>query len=312
VNFGLCDPPTIAALRSSRTMSPITVSATLDRTDNPISATRGHSMRAAVEHASGFTLSDYRYNRIVAEGAMFFPLGSNLVLGTHVSGGWVQALGSTESALGVDGEGRSIIHPRKRFFAGGSQSVRGFGEGQLGPRILTVPRTVLEEAGCDISAERAFCNEAILNDTELLPDSVFTARPLGGNLLAEASLELRFPLWGALGGALFIDAALIGESGLSDLRQSSFALTPGFGFRFATPAGPIRVDLGFNPFLTEDLPVVTEVVENDRNRVSNLEILRESDNQFALARRTFTPPRATGLLGFLSRFTLHLSIGQAF
>ena len=32
---------------------------------------------------------------------------------------------------------RPVLHPRKRFYAGGSQSVRGYGENQLGPRILT-------------------------------------------------------------------------------------------------------------------------------------------------------------------------------
>ena len=40
-------------------------------------------------------------------------------------------LGGTAEALGVAGSDE-LLHPRKRFYAGGARSVRGFGEGQLG------------------------------------------------------------------------------------------------------------------------------------------------------------------------------------
>ena len=38
----------------------------------------------------------------------------------------------------------SVIHPRKRFYAGGSQSVRWFVENMLGPRVLTVDPILLD------------------------------------------------------------------------------------------------------------------------------------------------------------------------
>jgi outer membrane protein assembly factor BamA len=312
VNFGLCDPPTVAALRSARSMSPVTLSATMDRTDDPISATRGYVVQATAEHASSFTLSDYRYNRVLIDAAGFVPLPRDIVLALHARAGWVGALGSTDEALGVDSEGRSILHPRKRFFAGGSQSVRGYGESQLGPRILTIPATRLLEAGCTISGTQAVCDEATVNDKTLLPDTAFTARPLGGNVLAEGSVELRFPIWKAIGGAVFVDGALVGERGLSDLGQASVAVTPGFGIRYKSMAGPIRVDLGYNPNLSEDLPVVTEVTGTGRAQIAGLQVLRLSDNQLVPAQRSFRSPRSPGVLGLLTRFTLHLSIGQAF
>jgi outer membrane protein assembly factor BamA len=53
------------------------------------------------------------------------------VLATHVRLGFVRPL------TGLIGD--AVLHPSKRFYAGGSQSVRGFGENQLGPRILTLP-----------------------------------------------------------------------------------------------------------------------------------------------------------------------------
>jgi outer membrane protein assembly factor BamA len=312
VNFGICDPPTIAALRSTRSLSPVTLSATMERTDDPISATRGYNLRASFEHSSSYTFSDYRYNRVQVDAAQFFPVFGNSVLALHLRGGWVGALGSTDNALGVDSEGRTILHPRKKFFAGGSQSVRGFGEAQLGPRILTVPPDVLAEAGCEIGTTSAVCDHNLLNDRTLLADTSFAARPLGGNVLVEGSAELRFPIFRNLGGAIFMDAALVGERGLGDLKQSTIAVAPGFGFRYASLAGPIRIDLGYNPFLTEDLPVVTTVMDGVSTLITTLQSPRPSDGALTSARRTFTPPRASGFLGFLSLFTLHLSIGQAF
>jgi hypothetical protein len=163
-----------------------------------------------------------------------------------------------------------------------------------------------------VEPELASCAEDLLNDKQILSDTLFAARPLGGNLLAEGSVEFRFPILRNLGGVVFLDGAVVGESGLSDLKQATLAVTPGFGFRYASMAGPIRIDLGYNPFLTEDLPVVTEVDDDGVRRIIPLQMARQSDGQLAPARRTFTPQRASGLLGFLSLFTLHLSIGQAF
>ena len=41
---------------------------------------------------------------------------------------------------GPDG---GVLHPRKRFYAGGANSVRGYAENQLGPRILTIDDSTL-------------------------------------------------------------------------------------------------------------------------------------------------------------------------
>jgi hypothetical protein len=125
-------------------------------------------------------------------------------------------------------------------------------------------------------------------------------------------VELRVPIFRNFAGAVFVDAGLVGESGLSDLSQSTVAVTPGFGIRYASLAGPIRIDLGYNPFLAEDLPVVTEVEENGTNRITRLQMVRLSDGGLEPARRTFRPPRSAGFFGFLTRFSLHLSIGEAF
>ena len=69
------------------------------------------------------------------------------MLAGHIRGGWVKAM-SSSSTESVDGLS-DILHPRKRFYAGGANSVRGYGENQLGPRILTIdPAKLITGAGC--------------------------------------------------------------------------------------------------------------------------------------------------------------------
>jgi outer membrane protein insertion porin family len=111
--------------------------------------------------------------------------------------------------LGLAGPygGTDSLPIEDRFFAGGGSSVRGFPENKLGP---------LDSAG----------------------------NPLGGNALVVVSAEWRFPLWGWLGGAVFVDAGTVTPE-VSDLRLSAFKSGVGAGLRVATPVGPIRLDVGY-------------------------------------------------------------------
>jgi outer membrane protein insertion porin family/translocation and assembly module TamA len=66
----------------------------------------------------------------------------------------------------------------------------------------------------------------------------------GGLTLWEASVELRAPIYGDLGGVVFVDASDVSVKKL-DVRLYVPHLSAGFGIRYATPVGPLRVDLGF-------------------------------------------------------------------
>ncbi len=319
VNFGVCDTTTINVLRGHQRLSPVQAQVQIDRSDQPLSPTTGYAARAELEHASALTLSDYRYNRAYAEGALYTRLGpKNAVLATHMRIGFVRPLAGGGSTLG-----EAILHPRKRFYAGGSQSVRGYGENQLGPRILTLPQEFLATAHtatgapCDITSDAIrLCdpNNIIDSAHKVIGDDKFTPRALGGTSLIEGSVEYRFPLGflDNLGGAVFLDGAAIGEKvldplgagvrTLADLVRGTGAITPGFGIRYYSSVGPIRVDVGFNPSRAEDLAVVTEVTRNGKREIIPLEIPKR-----------FSPTgTSTGIGSILNRFTLHLSIGQAY
>ena len=69
--------------------------------------------------------------------------------------------------------------------------------------------------------------------------------------------------------------------------------TPGAGVRVASPVGPIRVDLGFNPYPRPTGPLY--LIDTRGNIVGQVE-------------ERFTPKD----FSFLRRFVVHVSIGQTF
>jgi outer membrane protein assembly complex protein YaeT len=98
------------------------------------------------------------------------------------------------------------IPASERFYAGGDTTVRGFALDRLGP---------LDASGF----------------------------PIGGHSLMIFNAELRIPLRGSFGAVAFVDAGnvflRIDDMDLGELRGSY-----GFGIRYRSPVGPIRVDVG--------------------------------------------------------------------
>lgn len=296
INYGVCDESTLGALRDRHRLSPLTLTGTTNRADDPLSPRRGFRGTVDLEHASSFTFSSFRYNRATADASAYFPIRKRAALAGHVRLGWIKALESTASALGASGED-DILHPRKRFYAGGSRSVRGFGENQLGPRVLTIPASRLRrhDPDCTEDVDITLCDP----NAEGVVRTDFEPRPLGGNIVAETSAEFRFPVWGRLMGAVFVDAGYVSQRTNADLPESRAAITPGFGARYLSPVGPIRIDFGINPGRSEDLPVVTEATIDGRKTLVTL-----------AEKRRFNITGGRG--GILRRLTLHLSIGEAF
>jgi outer membrane protein insertion porin family len=304
VNYGLCDLPTIEAVRLPRRLSPAALSLVANHTDDPMDPVRGWRTRVDVEHASGLTWSQFHYNRVSGAAAYHVPgdLGRR-VLALRVRAGLVRPLGGTADALGLEGIEGEILHPRKRFYAGGANSVRGYGENQLGPRILTVSPDALMDPELE-----APCTPAELADgscdPHVAPAGAFTPRPLGGTAVLEGNVEYRFPVWRELRGAVFVDAGIVGGREEARVGRGAWAITPGIGARYATAIGPIRVDLGFRPPTVEVLPVATEITgEDGEPRIVRLDSPRRWDPL----------EDVDGFVAnILARLRLHVSIGQAF
>jgi hypothetical protein len=141
-------------------------------------------------------------------------------------------------------------------------------------------------------------------DPNFVEAKEFRPRPLGGNALLEGTLEYRLPLTELLTGAVFLDAARLSDREVNGVQGTRSAVTPGFGIRYRSPIGPVRVDLGVRPTLVEELPVVTQVEGEDGElTLVQLRTLKRYD-----------PLEGSGgfLGGVLKRLQLHLSIGEAF
>ncbi len=102
--------------------------------------------------------------------------------------------------------GGSIVPLPERFFAGGSTTLRGFGRNQAGPS---------DEDG----------------------------NPLGGEVLLIGNLEYRFPIRGDLGGVIFTDIGNV-FADLEHVSRDGIRETLGFGVRYESPIGPLRLDWG--------------------------------------------------------------------
>lgn len=301
VNYGVCDTLTIQSLRSRLALSPATFTGFVDRSDQPYSPTKGYVARFDLEHASAATGSNYRYHRLFLDAAIYtHTSGSKRVYSAHGRFGVVRALGD------------DVLHPRKRFYAGGANSVRGYAENQLGPRVLTIEADTLVRVARSING--GLCAATVANiqfcdpNSPGLASNLFLPQPLGGTSLLEGSIEFRAPLpfpdpFRHFVGAVFIDGGIVGGARVRGLRSISGiikgtgAITPGVGIRYMSTVGPIRVDLGVNPNRAENLGVVTAVID--------------TSGTFRLV--ALGPARRFVQGGsFLNRLALHFSIGEAF
>ena len=282
-SFGLCDAAALGAFRDFRRLSSVSLGGSLNYANSPVAPSRGQTMRLDLEYASPVTGSEYDHFRVDGEASAYRPLRS-WVFATHVRAGWAHTWGD-------------VLHPRMLFYAGGSQSVRGYRENQLGPRVLRVRAADLVASGCsDASIAGGSC------DPNAVPAGAFSPQPVGATALLEGSVELRKRFVWRLGGVLFADGAVIGPGAGTLSAEHVTAVTPGVGLRYETPVGALRLDAGWRPDRSERLPVLVETTAADG---SSRLVRLTTERQWSLA------DDANGG-GGLRRLTLHFAVGHAF
>lgn len=217
-------------------------SLTLDLRDSAFNPTRGFLANAraiygvgatlssqALERVSGIVPSDWvRFSFVRVEGSLggYVPLG-HAVLALTARAGTVLT-----GNVPID----------ERFYLGGGTTMRGFQEtGMLADDVCVVTRA--NNSPRSLPGHCVWRNRAYVTTEKgvyVLP------LPTGADHFVLLKAELRLPLTNQFILALFVDA---GNLWLTQVAWSNMRLrtTPGVGLRYATPAGPIGIDVGFNP-----------------------------------------------------------------
>ncbi len=303
----ICSPEEIALMQGNNLLAPVAATLSRDRRNQALSPSSGYTVAGDFEYAAGWTGSDFLYTRVLADATWYVEPRPKWVLATRFRGGWVGP-GGFQGFVGDDESGK-IVHPEKRLYGGGSNSVRGFAQNRLGPSVLYLDDVEkLIEPSLDPLPCTPIQMADLSCDAGALPDDDFFPSPTGGTRLVEGSLELRFPVAGPRWqGATFVDFGQVWDEDTSP-RLADLELTPGFGIRYFSPIGPIRVDVGYRFGSGEELSVVTQRIELNATSSKGYDV--QPDDLVVLD----TPVLYGEGLSVWSprRFQLHLSIGQAF
>lgn len=221
-------------------LEPVTVSypelqTLYDFRDDPIQPTRGfllsNSLQVAVPPGA---VTDVRLR---PEARAYVPLdfARKVVLATRFTMGFVlgpdYGMALENAGPNLDYADPDIIRDQHKllfraFYSGGPNSNRGYPYQRVGPQGA-IGFLVPPGVNCSATPERSTC-----------------LRPLGGFSLWEASVEIRWNISGPWGLVGFVDASDVSS------KKATFTFTEphisaGPGIRYASPIGPIRLDVGY-------------------------------------------------------------------
>jgi outer membrane protein insertion porin family len=211
------DPETGA---DSGTLRGMRVQVDYDSTPGRLDAQRGVVLSLAVEQAGRLIPGDFKYTEFLAEGRHYLRLRRRMVLANRLRYGTIDAPASSDPSQPSD-----VVPFFKRYFLGGSTSLRGWGRYEVAP----------------------------LTDSGL---------PLGGLSLFEGSSEIRYRVTPKLSAVAFVD---YGGVGLNPWKPTAdgVRVDVGPGLRYQTPVGPVRFDFGYQ--LTPIEGLVVNGNENPRS-----------------------------------------------
>lgn len=258
--------------------SVFTLSGTFGKVDNFVNRRRGFLIRPLAEAGGRFFASDVEYTKFSNELLGYLPITRRTGLNARLLAGYLWPYGKSGDQNHPLVEAR---FDRIRFYAGGSNDVRGWPTNLLGPVRFDTLYTSEGQIRYDD-------NGTPEDSTDDIPRVRY--EPDGGLGKLAANLELRLPFPG-LGSdwstALFVDAGQVYPRASFTVKDLQYGV--GGGIRYETIVGFVRLDLAYkvNP--------------------------REWDLYSAEERwRHQVLGEPLGKASIWDRFRLHLSIGQAF
>jgi outer membrane protein insertion porin family/translocation and assembly module TamA len=163
---------------------------------NPLDPRGGHLFSGHFEQGGGWLPGTFNYSNLLGEARFYATVAGGITAAQRVRYGSIAPMGPD-----------SDVPFFKRYFLGGSTSLRGWGRYEVSP---------LSGSGL----------------------------PIGGQALFESSSEIRFPLFSNLSGVVFLDAGNVWKDSW-DFRMGDLLYDAGPGLRYQTPIGPLRLDLAY-------------------------------------------------------------------
>jgi len=214
-------------IKYKNTLSTIGADVKSSKTDDPLFPTKGHNLSFMVEETNGIpyifskvastTYNEPSFYKGLTTYANYFSLNENRssILAQKLKVGYLQAYKG----------GTLNIPSQRKFFSGGSNSIRGWRSQALSP--LDLVRTMRD----------SIMNLAVISS--------------GGTFLLEGSTEYRLRFLENIGLSLFLDYGNT-FNGFEKLSFNQIALAAGMGFRYYTSIAPFRIDFGFKVYDPND------------------------------------------------------------
>jgi outer membrane protein assembly complex protein YaeT len=181
---------------SRGTLSAVAFDISRNTTNSLLNATSGYVLNGHVEQAGRLLWGSYNFFAATAEARHFLTLRRRVTVANRFRVGSIVPTADDEANVPF----------YRRFFLGGSSSIRGWGRFDVSP---------LSEGF-----------------------------PIGGLSMLEGSAEVRVPLKGKFGAVAFFDFGNVWREARNfDLGDLRYAVGP--GLRYQTPIGPARLDVGY-------------------------------------------------------------------
>jgi outer membrane protein insertion porin family/translocation and assembly module TamA len=209
---------------------------TLDLRDDKIHPHKGIFLGNTFQVAGQIFGGNANDFKVQPEARGYIPISKKLVVATRMSVGLLEPQNYGGVVRNGPGGPQPPSADRTRdyqltffrgFFSGGPSSNRGYPIRGVGPYDV-VPFLTPD---IQLSKINADCGEKCRT-------------PTGGFTLWEASVELRYTVTGPLSLATFCDGSDVSPQ-TNDIRITHPHLSCGGGGRYDTPAGPIRLDVGY-------------------------------------------------------------------
>ena len=251
---------------------------TWDRRNDRQEPKKGYYLSLSLQEGGGWLGGSFKYVRVEPDLRAYvsFLRDQKLTIAARIH------LGSLFPASG------NVSPIISRFYAGGAASMRGFNYRRLSPLYGVVqPNFTFSDGVASQAGAKAGLTV-----------------PIGGNGLAESSIEVRYQITSNIELAVFFDTGFVSSDDLlhgfrnsSDSFFGSMQYAVGIGARYVTVVGPIRVDLAYR------LPIGPPLIVNNPLGVNYNTDTTCFGLGFIGGHRSGSPE---GVCAF------HLSIGEAF